>query len=126
MTKEKKTDKSNETVDRFLLTLEKTSPKNGKIIRTLQKKMKKAKPGLIETIMYGGIVFKDGKNLLWGLFSTKNHVTVEFGNGSSLNDTHNALDGKGNKTGRRNIKIETIEDIKNKHLDDYIKESAAL
>ena len=113
-------------IEQFLADLDSAMPEKAKIIRFLRQKILKLKPDLIETIMYGGIIFKDSKKLLWGIFARKNHITIEFGNGSILNDIYNALEGNGTKEGRRHIKIENVEDVKKKHVEEYLKQSAKI
>ena len=104
-------------IEIFIADLESAMPVNAKIIKGIRKIIFKIKPDLTETIMYGGLVYKDEKNPLYGLFSRKNHVTIEIGNGAFISDPYNVLEGKGNKEGRKHIKIESIEEIKIKCVE---------
>ena len=113
-------------IETFIADLESVMPKNAKIIKDIRKKIFKIKPDLIETIMYGGLVYKDINKPLFGLFSRKNHVTIEIGNGAFMADPHNVLEGKGNKEGRKHIKIEKIEEIKAKFVELYLSESTKI
>lgn len=72
-----------------------------------------------EEVKYGGILFSSGGVQFGGVFAYKQHVTVEFGSGASIVDPHGQLEGAGK--GRRHIKLHALEDIRNKHLADYLK-----
>jgi hypothetical protein len=74
-----------------------------------------------EKIMYGGIVFFLEGEMFGGLFSYKNHVSLEFSNGFQMKDPDNFLEGKGKY--RRHLKIRTKEDIPNKKVAFYIKQA---
>jgi hypothetical protein len=74
-----------------------------------------------EKIMYGGIVFFLDGEMFGGIFSYKNHVSLEFSNGSKMNDPDNHLEGKGKF--RRHLKIRTREDIAAKQAAFYIKQA---
>lgn len=68
-----------------------------------------------ERIMYGGIMFSSEKDEDWGgIFSYKNHVSFEFGQGFKLDDPDKILEGTGKE--RRHIKIKSFSDIEGKKL----------
>ncbi len=75
-------------------------------------------PGLTEAVKYGGIVFLKQKELIGGVFVYKEHVSVEFSQGSSFPDPDAILEGKGKY--RRHIKLHDMEDIEVKYLADFI------
>jgi hypothetical protein len=52
-----------EKANNFLKDLEDATPNQAKIIKTLRQKILELKPDLTESIMYGGLVFKDGSFL---------------------------------------------------------------
>ena len=75
-------------------------------------------PGLTEAVKYGGIVFLKQKELIGGVFVYKEHVSVEFSQGSSFPDPDAILEGKGKY--RRHIKLHGLEEIEVKYLADFI------
>lgn len=59
---------------------------------------------------YGGILFKiHGGKHFCGVFSYKNHVSLEFPLGYKLNDPSNSLQGSGKY--RRHLKFQNEDDI---------------
>lgn len=71
-----------------------------------------------EEVKYGGILFAAPQPFC-GLFVYKQHVTLEFGDGTRMSDPHGLLEGKGK--GRRHIKLHALADIEGKHLADYLQ-----
>jgi len=53
-----------------------------------------------------------------GIFSYKNHVSLEFSRGHELSDPEQILEGNGKF--RRHIKLQTFEQIKEKQLKFFI------
>ena len=78
--------------------------------------------GFEQGFKYGGITFDLFGDLIAGIYSYKQHVSVEFSQGKNLTDLHNVLEGSGRF--RRHIKIHKVSDIKAKCLCDYIKQAA--
>lgn len=77
---------------------------------------------ITEEVKYGGILFASQAGFC-GVFAYQNHVTLEFGEGSTLPDPHRVLAGKGKL--RRHIRIDTEHDIKTKHVVEYVKAARA-
>ena len=75
-------------------------------------------PGLTEAVKYGGVVFLKQKELVGGIFVYREHVSVEFSQGSSFPDPDAVLEGKGKY--RRHIKLRGLEEIEAKHVADFI------
>ena len=75
-------------------------------------------PGLTEAVKYGGIVFLEQKELVGGIFVYREHVSVEFSQGSSFPDPDAVLEGKGKY--RRHIKLRGLEEIEAKHVAGFI------
>ena len=71
-----------------------------------------------EEVKYGGILFSSGKAFC-GVFSYARHVSLEFGAGASLPDSHGVLEGEGKL--RRHIKLATLADITAKHVREYVE-----
>lgn len=74
-------------------------------------------PTITEEVKYGGILFSAGQPFC-GIFSYTKHVSLEFGSGASLPDSHKVLEGEGKL--RRHIKLFSTEDISGKHVRDYL------
>lgn len=70
-----------------------------------------------EEVKYGGLLFSSDKPFC-GVFSYTNHVSLEFSSGALLPDLHQVLEGSG--TYRRHIKLSSIQDIGEKHVQAYI------
>ena len=75
-------------------------------------------PGLTEAVKYGGVVFLKQKELVGGIFVYREHVSVEFSQGSSFPDPDAVLEGKGKY--RRHIKLRGLEEIEAKHVAGFI------
>jgi hypothetical protein len=71
-----------------------------------------------EEVKYGGILFAV-EQAFCGVFAYANHVSLEFGEGASLPDQFNVLEGKGKF--RRHIKLTSIAEIESKHVMHYVK-----
>lgn len=74
-------------------------------------------PSISEEVKYGGLLFSSGKPFC-GVFSYAKHVSLEFGEGASLPDAFKVLEGAGKF--RRHIKLLSVEDIRGKHVRDYL------
>jgi hypothetical protein len=71
-----------------------------------------------EEVKYGGLLFFADKPFC-GIFSYAKHVSLEFGEGASLPDKFKVLEGEGKL--RRHIKLSTLEDIRAKHVPEYLR-----
>lgn len=78
-------------------------------------------PAAEEKIMYGGITFFFNNELFGGIFSNKNHISIEFSNGYQMNDPNQHLEGKGKF--RRHLKIHQRGDVQTKEVSYYIKQA---
>lgn len=74
-------------------------------------------PSISEEVKYGGLLFSSGKPFC-GVFSYTKQVLLEFGEGASLPDAFQVLEGAGKF--RRQIKLVSVEDIGGKHVRDYL------
>lgn len=112
--------KSNdEKVQYFLDEIKVKNEGQFKILQKLREIVFKTYPKTNERIMYGGIMFSLIEDF-GGIFLSKNHISFEFGKGYVMKDPKNLLEGTGKF--RRHLKIKSIEDIKNKDVDLYIKQ----
>lgn len=78
--------------------------------------------GIQFTDKYGGEIFSidvgNTTHSLGGVFTYAKHVSIEFSNGSTFDDSKGILEGKGKH--RRHIKIETLEDLERKNVRHYL------
>ena len=79
-------------------------------------------PAITEEVKYGGILFASRTGFC-GVFVYTNHVTLEFGDGSTLPDPHGVLAGKGKL--RRHIRIDSEHDLEAKKVGDYTNAARA-
>lgn len=112
--------KESEKIQNFIEELERFMPEKAKIVLALRDMILNVKPGIAEGFMYGGLVYKTDY-LVWGIFSAKNHITIEFVKGHVLEDPFSVLQGTGKE--RRHIKIKTFDEIENKRVLHYITAS---
>ena len=115
---------ANPRIDNFIQDLLFTDRDKGEILVSLSELVLKIAPNVKEEIKYGGLVFLSGKRLFCGIFIRKNHISIEFDRGAEMQDPDNFLEGSG--ATRRHLKIFQKEDIKNKKVEYYIKQSFTL
>jgi len=115
---------ANPRIDNFMQDLLFTDRDKGEIVATLRKLVSVISSNAKEEIKYGGLVFVSDKRLFCGIFIRKNHISVEFDRGAEMQDPDNSLEGGG--TNRRHLKIFQKEDIKNKKVEYYVKQSFTL
>ena len=87
------------------------------LVESVRALVKKTFPSVSEEVKYGGILFTSGVQFC-GVFSYKQHVSVEFGDGAKISDPYGHLEGSGK--GRRHIKLHSAKDIKAKSLAHYL------
>lgn len=114
---------SDPKVERFLQDLQLTHTDLHDIVQAVRTTVRAAAPAASEKLMYGGILFSAPEQFC-GVFAYSAHVTMEFGRGAELDDTHGMLEGKGKF--RRHIKLQSIADIASKHLKDYVAQALAM
>ena len=88
------------------------------ILEELRKIVHNHFPQVTERMMYGGIMLFDGDQDFGGLFAYKNHVSFEYGAGSTFHDPENFLEGNGKF--RRHLKIKSLDDIENKDVNGFV------
>jgi len=111
-------------INNFIQDLLLTDKDKGEIVLSLRGLVQEVAPNAKEEIKYGGLVFVIDSRLVCGIFIRKNHISVEFDRGVELQDPDNYLEGSGKK--RRHLKIFKQEDIKNKKVEYYIRQSFKL
>ena len=107
-------------VDQLLSDIRLTNPAGYDLVQEVRSAVYAAVPKATERVMYGGFMFSATAPFC-GVFAYTAHVSIEFGRGCDLKDTHRALEGSGKF--RRHIKVHTPADIKSKHLRAYITQA---
>ena len=77
-----------------------------------------------EDIKWNALCFFKGERAFVGIMPYKKYVSVIFDKGSQLSDPNKILEGKGKQM--RHIKIYQEQDIKDKNVESFIKESYQL
>ena len=111
---------NNGSVEQLLSDLRLANPVGYELVREVRKVVYSAVPKASERVMYGGFMFAAAAQFC-GVFAYAEHVSIEFGRGCDLKDTHRVLEGSGKL--RRHIKVHTLADIKTKHVLFYITQA---
>ena len=110
-------------VEQLLHDLQLTHPDLHALVQAVRGVVGSVAPKVAERVMYGGILFSAPEQFC-GVFAYSAHITMEFGRGAELEDTHGMLEGKGKF--RRHIKLQTLADIESKYLKTYIAQALRL
>ena len=116
--------KANPKIENFIQDILLIDEDKGETLISLRGLVLKIARNAKEDIKYGGLVFIIDNRLFSGIFIRKNHISVEFDRGAEMQDSDNLLEGSGKK--RRHLKIFQQEDIKNKKVEYYVKQSYKL
>jgi len=108
-------------VNEFLQDLRFVSLERYELICAIQKLFNQSNPSLTEGIKYGGLTFSTSKGLIGGIFSYKEHVSIEFSEGADFPDPNGVLEGGGKR--RRHIKLRTLKEIDDKSVIFFIQEA---
>ena len=109
---------SSEVIEAYLRDLREHSFEFHDMVLRIRSLLLETCPGLTEAVKYGGIVFLKNEELVGGIFVYREHVSVEFSQGSSFPDPDAVLEGKGKY--RRHIKLRGLEEIEAKHVAGFI------
>jgi hypothetical protein len=93
------------------------SEMNYEIVEAVRALIKRSFESVSEEVKYGGILFSSDVQFC-GVFAYKEHVSVEFSSGVRIEDPFGLLEGSGK--GRRHLKLLSVDDIKTKHLAEYL------
>lgn len=88
----------------------------------LRKLILAASPGAVEQIKWSRPVYSNAGGMFCYLHRTKNHVTLGFHRGASLDDPKNLLEGTGKDM--RHVKISAAENIDGAALRNLVKQAA--
>lgn len=107
------------TVDELLADWQTINPGQWPIADAVRKAVHEVYPHVAEKVMYGGILFGiDGKDF-GGIFVYSEHSTLELSKGYLIEDPEKILEGTGKF--RRHIKLQSREDIEQKHLKKFLQ-----
>jgi hypothetical protein len=106
-----------ERVTKLLEDIRSLSDDRYQLVQSVRKLTLGLDASISEEVKYGGILFAAGKPFC-GIFSYRNHVSLEFSEGASLQDKYKVLEGDGKL--RRHIKLTTLQDVDGKHVRDYL------
>ena len=111
-----------EKIQTFLDEAKTISAERYEIIRTIRDAFLNADFGFTEGFKYGGTTYNISDELIGGIYSYKEHVSIEFSHGANFSDPHSVLEGNGKH--RRHIKIKEFSDIEKKFVSSYIQQAA--
>ncbi|MBI1906353.1 MAG: DUF1801 domain-containing protein [Rhodocyclales bacterium] len=114
---------SDDKITQLLSDLALTNPGGHELALAARQTIRAVAPAATERVMYGGFMFADTAQFC-GVFAYKDHVSVEFGRGCDLADTHGVLEGNGKL--RRHIKLHSLADVAAKHLRGYVAQAHAI
>lgn len=82
-------------------------------------------PDVHYMVKYGGEVFApypdDTGSFVGGIFSYKQHMSVEFSTGASFDDPDGYLEGGGKL--RRHLKLRSLDDVKTKNTGFFLSQA---
>lgn len=91
------------------------------LIMAIRKLFQDKASDLIEGFKYGGLIYSTKNGLVSGIFSYRQHLSIEFGKGSDFSDPKQILEGAGKH--RRHIKIRELTDLEEKDVAFYIQQA---
>jgi hypothetical protein len=114
---------SNDKVNDFLADLQFTAPDKFDMVISIRNIFLSSNKDLIEEIKYGGLAFNLSNTFIGGIYTYKEHISIEFSNGAEFTDIDSILDGAGKK--RRHLKIYTNSDIVHNNSEYFINQACS-
>ncbi len=112
---------TSDKVNDFLSDIQSISSEQFDMVIAIRDIFLRANEELVEGIKYGGLVFNMSDALIGGIYSYKEHVSIEFSNGADFIDNYSILEGGGKK--RRHLKIYESDDISQKNIAYFINQA---
>lgn len=109
----------NDKVKNFLDDLQMSNETHFEIVLKIREIVLNVSPDLEDMIKYGGLVFLEGNLLICGIFSYREHLSIEFGRGVDLDDPKKLLEGNGKY--RRHLKIYQMSDLEDKDVKGFVE-----
>jgi hypothetical protein len=114
---------SNQKVNQFLEDVAFISTDQFELVMSLRALFFEAKHDLVEDVKYGGLAFKVDQALVGGIYTYKNHLSVEFSQGFSFTDDKGVLEGAGKQ--RRHLKLMKQADIQEKDVAYFVQQACS-
>lgn len=112
----------NDKVNSFLTDIQFKSPEQFELMLQIRELFLNSNKALVEEFKYGGLVFNLSNSLIGGIYSYKEHLSIEFSNGADFTDENSILEGGGKK--RRHLKINVKDDIEGKNCAFFIAQAS--
>ncbi|RVU29346.1 DUF1801 domain-containing protein [Neptunomonas marina] len=112
---------TSDKVNDFLSDIQSISSEQFDMVMAIRDIFLKANEELVEGIKYGGLVFNVSNILVGGIYTYKEHISIEFSNGANFIDTDSVLEGSGKK--RRHLKIYESDDISQKNIAYFVNQA---
>ena len=91
------------------------------IVRALRGAVQGVSTDIVESIKWNALCFFKGDRPFVGIMPYKKYISVIFDRGSEMTDELGVLEGSGKQM--RHIKIHTMDEIKQKKVVQYIRNS---
>jgi len=111
----------NQKVENLIHDIESISMDQFQIGLAIRELFFKLEQSVTEDVKYGGLIFSGNKEMMSGIFFYKEHISIEFGQGSEFSDSDTVLEGKGKF--RRHIKINNYDEIISKKVEGFIQQA---
>lgn len=112
---------TSDKVNDFLSDIQSISSEKFDMVIAIRDIFLRANEELVEGIKYGGLVFNVSDTLIGGIYSYKEHISIEFSNGADFIDSDSILEGGGKK--RRHLKIYKNDDIVQKKVAHFVSQA---
>jgi len=107
------------TPDEFLEEVRDKDKAQYALVKEIQRTFRKYLSYAEVEVKYGGLLYSIEKPV-GGIFVSKNHVSVEFSNGSDFSDPEKLLLGSGKY--RRHLKFDDVDQVKSSQIDFFLKQ----
>ena len=97
------------------------TPAHQTLVRALRKLVKRAAPGLVESVKWGNGCWLKGKKPVAFVYSAPDHVQFGFFAGSALKDPKGLLQGSGRYV--RHVKIQATSDLDARALGALLRQA---
>jgi hypothetical protein len=115
--------KKMKTYESFDDYLEDQTPKNQAVIRALRRFVKRAQPGLSETVKWGNGCWVGPDGPVAYVYSATGYVQFGFFRGASLDDPKGLLEGNGQYV--RHIKVHSPSEIDKRAFTALLRQATA-
>ncbi|MGJ0204372.1 DUF1801 domain-containing protein [Leucobacter sp. gxy201] len=107
-------------IDGFLAALEEQADGRYEIVTRLRGLITRGFPDADEHFKYGGLHYTLESSPFAGIYAYKNHVSVEINGGAHIEDVYGHLEGRGGRSGRKHVRVNSVAEIESQHVADYL------